>query len=108
MLALLYFVSGVALLNCPFLTKSNSHAPCCPREASNEQSKCPLSKSLDTCPLYVTEAKIGWTEVNVVVDTPGVIFVAHAITSPDWLTDSPSTWVPQLTDLHLRLRVLRI
>jgi hypothetical protein len=107
-LALLFFISGVALFNCPFLNQTNSHAPCCPREASSEQSKCPLSKSLDTCPLYVTEAKIGWTQGAVGVETAAIIAPAHALTPPGSLSETPSTWVPQLTNLHLRLRVLRI
>jgi hypothetical protein len=107
--ALLFFTSGAALLNCPFLSQPSSPAPCCPRETGNRQGKCPLSKSLDTCPFYVTEGKIGAAKDKVVVVVPAneprypIVF-----DSSDWLVERSSTWVPQLTDLHVRLRVLRI
>lgn len=110
MLAILFLVSGAALLNCPFLKDPNSHLPCCPRQSSEKQGKCPLSKSLDSCALYTTEAKIGRAESPgpsvqaplIDASTPAVIALTEG------LPERSDAWSPDSTDLHVRLRVFRI
>jgi len=97
--------SGVLLLNCPFLLSGKSHSPCCPRE---EPTKCPLSKSFDTCPYVATESKIGPTE-NKLVSIAPVSAVSIAVLVASTATDDlPATWTPSQTGLHVRIRVFRI
>ena len=58
--ALFALVSVGALLPCPFLTSKQS---CCPRPHGPDK-KCPLSETLDNCPFFMTERKIGIAEAT--------------------------------------------
>ncbi len=59
-MALFALVSVGAMVPCPFLTANKS---CCPRSHGPEK-KCPLSESLDNCPFFMTERKIGMAEAT--------------------------------------------
>lgn len=80
--ALLVLLTGIPLLSCPFLTASHtaSQKPCCPRATS---SRCPLAPSLDACPYYLSEARLGFGE--------------EAVAGPlMWLDSSPLPTPPAL------------
>ena len=101
----------ISLVACPMLQPAifeDSHA-CCPRpEPANK--KCPISPSMDICPLNVTEAKFGSLKSkadvihspmlvgNVLFETP-----AHAI-----LSDTRLPIPLESSRLYLANRVLRI
>jgi hypothetical protein len=108
-LALGVLISGVLLLNCPFLTPSTEHAsPCCPRQ-SPSPSKCPLAPTMETCPYFITEAKLGYVEAKVLTVSPFIVDEAQTpALSPAILNEPVSEWAPAATDLHVRNRVLRI
>ncbi len=59
-MAMFALVSVGGLVPCPFLTANKS---CCPRPHAPEK-KCPLSESLDNCPFFMTERKIGIAEAT--------------------------------------------
>ena len=59
-MALFALVSVGGMVPCPFLTANKS---CCPRSHAPEK-KCPLSESLDNCPFFMTERKIGMAEAT--------------------------------------------
>jgi hypothetical protein len=51
------------LAPCPFFGDTSQAAsapmPCCPRQSNDNPNHCPLSETIETCPFYITEAKIG-------------------------------------------------
>jgi hypothetical protein len=59
------------LLNCPFLLAESSQRPCCPGEIPS--NKCPLSKSFDTCPYVLSEAKIGLVQSIHATSAPAAV-----------------------------------
>lgn len=62
----LALVSAGSLIACPFLLADPSAATksCCPRSAASDR-RCPLSESMETCPYYIAEARIGITEPRI-------------------------------------------
>lgn len=110
-LVLMLLVSGVALLECPFLTAEaatpTSH---CPRpEESNHPPQCPYAPSLETCPYYLTDGKLNFVEARVEAVVPAAVWSQPVLEAP--ATDSrpvvPSRRIND-RDLHNRLRVLLI
>ena len=111
-LALLFALVTVAsLIPCPLLAapSANSQHPGCPRsQAPLEQ--CPLAPTLESCPYFITEAKIGTAPSLRQLVTP-----VFSVTTP---TDNPpstfSTFKPRLSvlrsqpGLYLKYRVIRI
>jgi hypothetical protein len=95
--------SGLALINCPFL--SLSHSACCRGKVGPK--KCPLSNSFETCPYVAPDSKVDPITTNTAGTAPsGMVF---AFFLPDACTGTtPSTWKPALTDLHLRIHILLI
>ncbi|MBY0506438.1 MAG: hypothetical protein K2X03_21135 [Bryobacteraceae bacterium] len=57
---------GSPLVACPFLAGKPS---CCRRMAS-QAPKCPLAPSLERCPFYLTEGKLGYVEAKSVPAAP--------------------------------------
>lgn len=60
LLAVCGWLALTALIACPFLDWEPAEAsghPCCPRE--NPGPRCPISPSLQNCPFYATESKLG-------------------------------------------------
>jgi hypothetical protein len=68
-LTLFALITAGSLMVCPFLMADSTglRNPCCPRRTPIPAKECPLSKSLQTCPFYITEAKIGIAEAKVKV-----------------------------------------
>ncbi|MDA0205680.1 MAG: hypothetical protein O2795_10080 [Acidobacteria bacterium] len=108
---LLLLVSGVALLECPFLTAdATTKASQCPRTGeSNHPPQCPYAPSLETCPYYLTDGKLNFVEARVEAVVPAAVGFQPDLEAP--ATDSRSL-VPSRRindrDLHIRLRVLLI
>jgi hypothetical protein len=108
---LVLLVSGVALLECPFLTaEAIAQTSHCPRPGeSNHPPQCPYSPSLETCPYYLSDGKLNFVEARVEFVVPAVVGVLPDLEAP--AADS-RTLVPLRRindrDLHTRLRVLRI
>jgi hypothetical protein len=110
-LALGGLITVSSLIACPFVQaywRKAAHS-CC-SERTNAPSSCPLSKSLETCPLYVAETKIGPAKSTVELES--VVLAAAPIVllitdpgSASLVRDHP---VPETADLYLRYRVLRI
>ncbi len=55
-------VAAAPLMACPFVQGQKA---CC-RRTSSQAPRCPLAPSLERCPFYLTEAKIGVAEAKVV------------------------------------------
>lgn len=106
-LALLTLTSGFPLLRCPFLTTAHQAQSCCPRANPQPRKECPLSKTLETCPYYVTDAKLG--EIAAKALTPPRDRFESAVILPAvrW-PRAPVLWMAASTDLYLRFRVLLI
>jgi hypothetical protein len=58
LLTLTSLVVASPLVACPFLQGK----PSCCRKTSSHAPRCPLSPTLERCPFYLTEAKIGQAE----------------------------------------------
>jgi hypothetical protein len=109
--ALTVFVSGLPLLGCPFLQggfdKEQHH--CCP---PSEQKKCPLSSTLETCPYYVTDSKLGMAQVKRDTLTLPVAATSALLKPAALLLPNASQSAQSLpfdgTGLYLTNRVLRI
>lgn len=108
---LLLLVSGVALLECPFLTaEAPAQTSHCPRpEESNHPPQCPYAPGLETCPYYLSDGKLNFVEARVEAAVPAAVGALPDLEAP--ATDSrplaPSRRVND-RDLHTRLRVLRV
>ena len=108
---LLLLVSGVALLECPFLTaEAATGTDHCPRPAeSNHPPQCPYAPSLETCPYYLSDGKLNFVEARVEAVVPAAIGFRSDLEAP-----AADSWplVPSRRindrDLHIRLRVLLI
>lgn len=101
------------LLACPFLqagqTKANQH--CCPRPHSPAKSpvkSCPLASTLDSCPYFLTESKIGIAQAE---QSSPFALTATTLTVPalasSYLAISKD-FVANRANAYLRNRVLRI
>src|ERR1700721_117735 len=65
----LVFVSLVSFsqaIACPFLKQAGSADSCCQKHKV-PASPCPLSRTVSTCPFYITESKIGIAQRTPVV-----------------------------------------
>ena len=105
-LVLTSLVVASPLVACPFLQGK----PACCRKASSHAPRCPLAPTLERCPFYVTEAKIGWAESR--GDTQPALAVSSdaqpsAALPVDWLLHRPDR-LPGHGRVYLRYRVLRI
>jgi hypothetical protein len=89
------WLTASALFTCPFLQADMAFVrhPCCPK--TNQTPRCPLSKSIEDCPFYVTESKIGVTETIQHVDVP---LVAVSIAIP--VSKAVSIHKPQMNQLR--------
>ena len=106
-LTLTSLVVGSPLVVCPFL---QAKPPACCRKTSSHPPRCPFAPSLERCPFYLTESKIGETERKAPI--------ADALIVPALITYARAVWVP-FADMgtphvadgagrYLRLRVLRL
>ena len=108
---LLLLISGVALLECPFLTaEATARTSHCPRpEESNHPPQCPYAPSLETCPYFLSDGKLDFAEARIQAVVPPAVEVLPDLGAP--ATDArpiiPSGRIDD-RDLHIRLRVLRI
>jgi hypothetical protein len=100
---LLSMITVMPLIACPFL-KLDSEMSCCSR------TKCPLSKTVETCPFYVTESKIGIKVGKFEITglpfaiTDCVIESLRGVATADTVRTNP----PPAADLYLLHRVLLI
>jgi hypothetical protein len=96
---------------CPYFASdptSASSMPCCPRQTDDFAKHCPLSETVETCPFYITESKIGIAAAFAVPVTalpvstdPQVISTGLVI---EVATQAPGNGI----DIYLRNRVLLI
>jgi hypothetical protein len=98
-----------AVVACPFVQASLWAAahPCCPKPYA--PASCPLSKSLETCPLYVAESKIGLTQTTVQIE--GVLapaLLVPQVPDPGAASLLGKDRIPEMAGLHLRYCILRI
>ena len=99
------------LIACPFMAVSHSAGgPCCPGQPV--APKCPLAPTLQTCPYYLTESKIGIAQPGVQVYVP--LVAVATVRLPElfgvrelWLNASGIP-IRADSDLYLRNRVLLI
>lgn len=103
--ALLGMASGLALVNCPFLVSSD-HPSCCHNKYAPK--KCPLSNSFETCPYVPLDAKIDHGDAKLTGTPPPAIGLDLPVVSVGSMETTPVAWIPSLTDLHIRIRVLLI
>ena len=97
---LLSMITVMPLIACPFL-KLETQA-CCSRT-----SKCPLSKTVETCPFYVTETKIGIKVAKFAIE--GLPVASVAFSPVAFSTVRAERIVPLVSsDLYLLHRVLLI
>jgi hypothetical protein len=107
-ITLTVLLSGVPLLACPFLHPHNKQHACCQQPKSD---KCPSSSTLENCPYYVTQSKLGPAE------TKGDVGASPIIASPTFIappfvfvviSNSAEYVISDSSGLHLKNRVLRI
>jgi hypothetical protein len=103
--AILGMASGLALIYCPFLASSD-HPSCCHNKYASK--KCPLSNSFETCPYVPLDAKMGRANTKVAGTPPPAIDLDVPVFSLRSIETAPVAWIPSLTDLHIRIRVLLI
>jgi hypothetical protein len=108
--AILALASGIPLLNCPFLTPKANAKSSCHREAPGQHGKCPLSLTLETCPYFITDGKLGIVEAKAFAVAPALpVVVAPAEVLSNAAPAAPlPDFIPSQTDLHIRIRVLLI
>ena len=110
-LVLMFLISGVALLECPFLTaEATTPTSHCPRPSESEPPpECPYSPTLETCPYFLSDGKLNFVEARVEAVVPAAIGFRPDLEAP--ATDAwplvPSRRIND-RDLHIRLRVLLI
>ena len=105
-LAFCGWIAASVLIACPFLqAELVAKHSCCPRTSA--PSRCPLSKSIQDCPFYVTESKIGVAEnihPHVALPiTPAVVIAPVRSEAAQFHDESEYT-----PDILLRIHVLRI
>jgi hypothetical protein len=68
-------VSGIALLECPFLTaEATTQRSHCPRpEESNHPPQCPYAPSLETCPYYSDDGELNFVEARFEAVVPATV-----------------------------------
>ena len=96
---------------CPFFSKSSDSAssmPCCPRQSDDAAKHCPLSESIETCPFYVTESKIGIASAFVIPVSALPLSSGPHIGSIDIDLHSLPQVPASGVDTYLRNRVLLI
>ncbi len=110
-LVLMLLVSGVALLECPFLTaEAATQTSHCPRpEESNHPPQCPYAPTLETCPYFWDDGKLNVVEVRFEAVVPVAVGYLPELEAPvtDFRPLDDSREIND-RDLHIRLRVLRI
>jgi hypothetical protein len=106
LLTLTSLVVASPLVVCPFLQAK----PACCRKTTSHAPRCPLAPTLERCPFYMTEAKIGQAEQKASVadaaistshqsaDAPAM--VACRASRPERVADGAGS--------YLRNRVLRL
>jgi hypothetical protein len=105
-----------SLVACPFLQPENSgdsHACCRKLEPSKNKAagpKCPISPTIDTCPLNFTESKLGTLKGKVDLLYPPA--PAAGPVQPELRfalsAQTPRSNVADTSDTFLKIRVLRI
>ena len=104
-LTLTSLVVGSPLVACPFL---QAKQPACCRKTSSHPPRCPFAPSLERCPFYLTESKIGETEQKapIAVFTPVLVTPESTVWVPFLVLGNPH--VPDSARMYLRHRVLRL
>ncbi|MFN3321855.1 MAG: hypothetical protein ACK5AZ_00040 [Bryobacteraceae bacterium] len=103
------------LADCPFFSPDPAGAhesPCCPtpKHDQHEAPRCPLAPTLEICPFYITEAKLGITEGKVQsadainLTQPVALLADSSESSLDRITER----LPDQSSLHLKNRVFLI
>jgi hypothetical protein len=108
-LAFCTWLVASALIVCPFLRAelNTVHRPCCPR--TNAPPHCPLSQSLQDCPFYVTESKIGVTKTIQYHHVASFIVpVVVPTLKPASIEQFRCDRLQDTRNLHLRISILRI
>ncbi len=103
-------VAVTSILACPFLQpEGNSPHGCCSKGHTRGQ-KCPLSSTEETCPLNLTEAKLGITKDRFDVGAGGAVLAPALVIAP--IRSEPVRLLPVVdlddSSLYLSNRVLRI
>src|SRR5436305_10175494 len=105
-LAFCAWITASSLFACPFMQATAKH-PCCGKRAT---PRCPLSKSIQDCPFYATESKIGLARIAQHLDTPPLV-AAPVIIPILTRTSAHLSSADRFRDgsgLHLRNHVLLI
>ncbi|MBM3773559.1 MAG: hypothetical protein FJW37_00160 [Acidobacteria bacterium] len=100
-------VTASPLVACPFISHSQADQDaCCPRKS--EPLECPLAPTLQTCPYYVTESKIGTAKLKA-PDAVLLITTSPVESPPAAVQDrhAPEDFQAR-SEIYLRNRVLRI
>jgi hypothetical protein len=109
--ALLAWLVLTPLVACPFLQAASARpaAPCCPASHA-PKPHCPLSPTIETCPFFVTEAKIGSSDIK--IQTVSVERMVSAVALPagelTFAFERFEDYLPDRAESYLRNRVLRI
>jgi hypothetical protein len=105
-LVLTSLVVASPLVACPFLQGK----PSCYRRTSSHAPRCPLAPTLERCPFYLTEAKIGLAEAKgTFVSLPATLVSQPLSTSPvASRLDLHRIRLPDQSGVYLLHRVLRI
>jgi len=101
--ALLGMASGLAFIDCPFIVFSG-HPSCCYNKYAPK--KCPLSNNFETCPYVPLDSKDAQPDAS--LDTAHPILPVNGLPHPSLRVSHPVDWIPSLTDLHIRIRVLLV
>lgn len=106
---LMLLVSGVALLECPFLTaEAATQTNHCPRsEESNHPPQCPYAPTLETCPYFLDDGELNFVEARFEAAVPTAVGFRPDMEAPatDFRPLVPSRRIND-RNLHIRLRVL--
>lgn len=101
------WLTGAPLMACPYMAQGRS---CCP-VSSHTAPQCPLSKSMQNCPVFAAAAKLGPAQAKPPVVAPDVSAEPVVFPVSKDRTASPLSqysWLPSGPDLLHRVRVLRI
>jgi hypothetical protein len=108
-MVLLGLVVATSIIACPYLQPDSKASHGCCSKSHTRGKKCPLSSTEETCPLYLSEAKLGITKDKFDLGMPGPLVAPVFVTARVWVGRSATLTAPAAeTDLYLANRVLRI
>ena len=103
-------VVTTSLIACPMQTAAvKATHPCCAKYSHSSGKQCPSTPTEETCPLILSDSKLGVTKHKLDLGTPAVMAAPVMIAALAWAGPMlpPADLVPVTSELYLLHRVFR-